>query len=116
MGYAMAVLYFVGTDYGFGMDVCEVYGYGYYVIDGMNYIVAFAKPALDVAAPLVEQAANGEVPNLTGDQVTDLAGAVTNGISDVVNGATSETANSEGGAPASVEKTIWMNSELTEIW
>jgi len=24
------------------MEVCEAYGYGYYVIDGINYIIAFA--------------------------------------------------------------------------
>lgn len=45
IGFAMAALYYVGTDYAFGVEVCEALGYGYYVIDGMNYIVAFAKPA-----------------------------------------------------------------------
>jgi hypothetical protein len=45
IGFAAAALYYVGTDYGFGMEVCEAMGYGYIVIDGMNYIVAFAKPA-----------------------------------------------------------------------
>lgn len=45
IGFALASLYYVGTDYGFGETMCEIYGYGYYVIDGMNYIVAFAKPA-----------------------------------------------------------------------
>lgn len=39
----MAALYYVGTDYDFGLTVCEIFGYLYYVIDGMNYIVAFAK-------------------------------------------------------------------------
>lgn len=47
LGYAMAAGYFVGTDYGFGEGLCDAYGYGFYVIDGINYIVAFAKPAED---------------------------------------------------------------------
>merc|ERR1712226_1692958 len=42
MGYAAYSLYGFGLDYGFSTEVCEVFGYGYYVIDGMNYIVAFA--------------------------------------------------------------------------
>jgi len=42
MGYLAFSLYGVGLDYGFATEVCEAFGYGYYVIDGMNYIVAFA--------------------------------------------------------------------------
>lgn len=44
MGFAAYSLYGIGMDYGFEMDVCEGFGYLYYVIDGMNYIVAFANP------------------------------------------------------------------------
>lgn len=50
LGYAMAALYFVGEDYGFANEVCEAFGYGFYVIDGMNYIVAFASPSEDSSA------------------------------------------------------------------
>merc|ERR1712226_1577514 len=52
MGYAAYSLYGFGLDYGFSTEVCEVFGYGYYVIDGMNYIVAFAgiTPEGDAAA------------------------------------------------------------------
>jgi len=42
MGFLAHSLYGVGQDYGFAQTVCDVFGYGYYVIDGMNYIVAFA--------------------------------------------------------------------------
>merc|ERR1712226_610230 len=52
MGYAAYSLYGFGLDYGFSTEVCEVFGYGYYVIDGMNFIVAFAgiTPEGDAAA------------------------------------------------------------------
>jgi len=43
LGYGLAALYYAGIDYGFGATVCEIVSYGYVVIDGMNYIVAFAK-------------------------------------------------------------------------
>jgi hypothetical protein len=46
-GFALYILYGVGLDYEFGQTTCDVYGYLYYVIDGMNYIVAFAAPAED---------------------------------------------------------------------
>ena len=42
MGYALAAIYYVGTDYGFGDIYCEILSYGYYVIDGLNYLVSFA--------------------------------------------------------------------------
>jgi len=42
MGFLGYSLYGVGIDYNFATEVCEAFGYGYYVIDGMNYIVAFA--------------------------------------------------------------------------
>lgn len=47
LGFALYSLYALGLDDGWAMDVCEAIGYGYYVIDGMNYIVAFASPSED---------------------------------------------------------------------
>merc|ERR1712151_1155036 len=43
LGYFFAFFYYMGVDYELGPDFCEFLGYGYYVIDGMNYIVSFAK-------------------------------------------------------------------------
>jgi len=45
VGFLFAAIYYVGTDYGFGLIFCEIMGYGYYIIDGVNYIVQFAAPA-----------------------------------------------------------------------
>lgn len=42
LGFALAAVYYVGTDYEFGLTYCEIMGYGYYIIDGLNYIVDFA--------------------------------------------------------------------------
>jgi hypothetical protein len=36
IGYAFSALYFVGLDFGFGQVLCDVGGYGYYAIDGLN--------------------------------------------------------------------------------
>lgn len=41
-GYAVAALYYVALENKFGDTYCEILGYGYYVIWGLNYIVAFA--------------------------------------------------------------------------
>lgn len=43
-GYALAAGYYIGLDYGAGDAVCEAFGYGYYVIDGLHYLVDFASP------------------------------------------------------------------------
>lgn len=48
VGYAIAAAYYALTDVEGGLIFCEIMGYGYYVIDGLNYIVDFAgveKPA-----------------------------------------------------------------------
>lgn len=82
MGYAGYALYGVGLDYNFATEVCEAFGYGYYVIDGMNYIVAFAQPSEDgsPADPLAMAAAAADaLSQATG---VDLS-AVTDGISQV---------------------------------
>ena len=42
MGYALAAGYYIGLDYNAGDAVCEAFGYGYYVIDGLHYLVDFA--------------------------------------------------------------------------
>lgn len=62
VGFGLAAIYYLGTDYGFGLTFCEITGYAYYVIDGMNYIVQFA-------APVAESANNG-------GSIADIAGAV----------------------------------------
>ena len=101
MGYAMAALYYVGTDYDFGMTVCEIFGYLYYVIDGMNYIVAFAKDTGltgDCTCPEDEEDCvceggvdlAGLAGGLTGDVLGevglgDLADSVTGLVEDGVN-------------------------------
>ncbi len=43
IGYLYSAVYFVGLDYGYGQLLCDVSGYGYYAIDGINQIVSFAK-------------------------------------------------------------------------
>jgi len=57
VGFLLAAIYYVGTDYGFGLVFCEIMGYGYYVIDGLNYIVQFAAPS---EAPAEEEPAATE--------------------------------------------------------
>lgn len=78
VGYAMAALYYLGTDYEFGLIVCEVFAYGYLIIDGINYIVDFAAPALE--------AASGEDGGI--DLGGLLSGAGVGGLLDSVSGIT----------------------------
>merc|ERR1712166_436672 len=42
MGYALAAGYYIGMDLGVGETTCEIFGYGYYLIDGLHYLVDFA--------------------------------------------------------------------------
>lgn len=89
LGYAAYALYGLGEDYNFSTEVCEAMGYGFYVIDNMNYIVAFAKPAAD--AP--KAAATGNTDALAAAAL-NAAGAATGGklpagVADVVKAAAS---------------------------
>ena len=43
VGYAMATSYYAAQDMGFGDQLCEIYGYGFVVIDGLHYITDFAE-------------------------------------------------------------------------
>jgi len=47
MGYAMYVLYAVGTDYGFGQEVCDTYSYGWVAVKEAAVMVDFAKPLME---------------------------------------------------------------------
>lgn len=105
LGYGIAAIYYVGTDYDFGLVWCEIMGYGYYVIDGLNYIVDFAgiapeegqTPEEAVAglagqlSGVVEAAASGDVDALVGaatDVATDAvnnSGELIDKVSDGVN-------------------------------
>ena len=46
-GYLLAAFYYSLLDLGLGGYYCEFVGYGYYVVDGLNYITAFARSQLD---------------------------------------------------------------------
>jgi len=35
-GYALFIVYGLGIDYEFAQTICDIYGYLYYVTDGMN--------------------------------------------------------------------------------
>ena len=41
IGYALAALYYVGEEYGFGDTLCEISGYGYVIIDALYQIIDF---------------------------------------------------------------------------
>lgn len=91
LGFAAYALYAVGIDDGWEMDVCEAFGYLYYVIDGMNYIVAFASPSEDgsgsggSATDLLAAAADaaGKLGIDVPSEVTDAAKAATDAIGTV---------------------------------
>merc|ERR1719222_1870899 len=42
MGYALSAGYYIGLDLGVGDTICEAFGYGYYVVDGLHFLVSFA--------------------------------------------------------------------------
>lgn len=41
VGYVMASMYYLAEEGGFGADICEFFGYGYYVIDELHKLVDF---------------------------------------------------------------------------
>lgn len=41
VGYVLAGIYYLSVEMGFGGDVCEAFGYGYWVIDNIHVIVDF---------------------------------------------------------------------------
>ena len=119
LGFALAAVYYVGTDYEFGLTYCEIMGYGYYIIDGLNYIVDFAgiapeegqtmeEAVAEAAASmsgLVEAAASGDVDALIAgataigtDVLADpgaLIDTVTNGVDEIGGIVADATAQSE---------------------
>jgi hypothetical protein len=106
LGFALYSLYGLGVDYGFATEVCEAVGYGYYVIDGMNYIVAFAKPS--------EEGGEGSGASATdllaaaGDALSglgiDLPSEVTDAAAGAIDGlAAAETALQDGVDAAAAE-------------
>ena len=108
MGYAAYSLYGFGLDYGFSTEVCEAFGYGYYVIDGMNYIVAFAgiTPEGETAEG---EAAEGE--GSSSDALADAAAAAAAaaGLGGDAN-AEAGDASAEAGADANADA----NAEVSE--
>jgi len=110
VGYAIAALYYLGTDYDFGLTFCEVMGYLYYVIDGLNYIVAFADIAPEEGES-IEDAVGGLADSLGGvvdaavsgdtDALLDAAGNVVENVdTDVIVDAASEAVEGEAEAEA----------------
>lgn len=106
MGFLGYSLYGIGLDYGFATEVCEAFGYGYYVIDGMNYIVAFAAPAEDGSGGLGDlagaatdalAAAGIELPS----EVTDAVDAVTDAVAGEGDAAAADGDAAAGDAAAS---------------
>ena len=41
MGYILASIFFLGEEFGFGTEVCEAFGYGYWLIDQLYVVVNF---------------------------------------------------------------------------
>jgi len=115
MGYAAYSLYGFGIDYGFSTEVCEVFGYGYYVIDGMNYIVAFAGITPEGETTEGEaadgEAAEGEGEGSSSDALADAAAAAAAaaGLGGDAN-AEAGDASAEAGADANADA----NAEVSE--
>jgi len=42
LGYLLAAAYYFGIDFGYGDQLCEAFGYGYYITDALHAIVDFA--------------------------------------------------------------------------
>lgn len=93
VGYAIAAIYYLGTDYDFGLTFCEVMGYLYYVIDGLNYIVAFA----DIAP---EEGESIE------DAVGGLAGTLAGGVDAIASGDTDALIDAAGDIAGSVDTDV----------
>lgn len=103
IGYAIAAVYYIGTDYDFGLTFCEVMGYGYYVIDGLNYIVAFADVVpTDQLAGLAEAAVSGDMDALT-DAAMNMAGDIAANSGDIIAAGEEIIAEVSGEAGAEAE-------------
>ena len=50
MGYALAAGYYIGLEFGAGEQICELFGYGYYVVDGLHWLVSFTSSEEGTAA------------------------------------------------------------------
>ena len=40
-GYVMAAIYYAAEEFGFGADICEMFGYGNWVIEQLYTLVSF---------------------------------------------------------------------------
>ena len=63
MGYALAAAYYIGEDFGMGETVCEILGYGYYIVDGLHVLVSFvddgsAESEEPSTLPVISEGAN----------------------------------------------------------
>lgn len=47
LAYLMASLYFLSQEFNFGAQLCEVMGYGYYVIDALSVVTSFSSGMAD---------------------------------------------------------------------
>lgn len=55
VGFAFSAAYFVGLDFGYGEILCEVAGYGFYLIDALNTLANWAgEPAAEGDAAAAE--------------------------------------------------------------
>jgi len=110
VGYALAAIYYLGTDYDFGLTYCEVLGYLYYVIDGLNYIVNFAGIAPEEGQTMEEAVAG------LSDQIGGIATAAiegdTDGLIDAATGLAGEVAGNAGEIVAAGEELV---DGVTEI-
>lgn len=41
LGYVLASMYYAAEEFGFGNDICEAFGYGYWLIDQLYILVSF---------------------------------------------------------------------------
>ena len=54
LGYALSAVYYLALEVGFGVEVCEAFGYGFYVIDAIHVLVDFASDVVPPETPAAE--------------------------------------------------------------
>lgn len=54
-GYALSAGYYIGLDYGMGETVCEIFGYGYYIVDGLHWLIDFGADSMGVDTEIPEE-------------------------------------------------------------
>merc|ERR1711998_675462 len=70
VGYMTASGYYIAQEFDFGDQICEIYGYAFYVIDGLHWIADFANKnegMINMAANAAAGAVGGDVGALIGD-------------------------------------------------